>query len=390
MKIRNPKSEIRRLVFCLVMGICLLGFVNMAQAVTFATTGNPTDTATSTNIIAPATIETLAYQALNLTQMPTASAGSDISHIVTSEYGYSGPGAPPDLSVNPGDIVFHYYAVTNEGNANMPIVFHHLYNKFGGGSGWTVEFYLNGSLTRTLVAGVISTDATTLNDDLDSLYYYRVVVPGDAANNASVSITSTVDSASTPVSPTGYTGANSFTYGGKGTNTDIVNDSVSAPLISLTRSSTIDAPSIYAGGRRDAVPGAVVTFTMNYNNTGAASAENVVLVDKVPVNTKIAHVNTTGVTTNVTISAAQGNATGWVVKYSTLDSPSKVYGNTADWSFANGGTIGTLTAGNEMFPGGGATYQTADAPYNAKWIKWEKLYVAPAENKTLTWGVTIR
>ena len=129
---------------------------------------------------------------------------------------------------------------------------------------------------------------------------------------------------------------------------------------------------------------------MTYGNTGASSAESIILVDKIPDNTKLAHVNTTGITTNVTIEAGQGDATGWVVKYSTLVSPNKAYGNTGDWSAGNGATIGTLTAGTEKFPGSGATYITADGAYGAKWIKWEKLYVSAAEDKTLTWGVTIR
>ena len=188
-------------------------------------------------------------------------------------------------------------------------------------------------------------------------------------------------------SPVGeYTGANAILYGGTWETYDLVMAQVSAPVLNLTRTSTLDAPAAYSGERHDAVPGAVVTFTITISNEGGASAEAVILIDKVPDNTKLAHVNATGNTTNVTIEAAQGNFYGWTVYYTTEASPLTTY-EAPGWTL-----IGTTAAGGDgEFPGDGHTYLNTSPEADAVWIKWEKQYVDPADDgKTLTWGVTIR
>jgi uncharacterized repeat protein (TIGR01451 family) len=61
----------------------------------------------------------------------------------------------------------------------------------------------------------------------------------------------------------------------------------SAPLVTLTRSSTIDAPLSggYTGGTHDAVPGAKIIFTMEYENIGFGPAANIIINDKIPAHT---------------------------------------------------------------------------------------------------------
>jgi hypothetical protein len=380
-------------ILCLF--IFLAAFSGAALAQSFNTTGNPADTASGTDITAYATTETLNYVDPDNTAMPEVNPPGDDTHSVGSEYGYSGPGSPVDLTVTPGDTADHYYAVTHEGNVDdSSFTLKSRFNEFGGAAGWLVEFYTGESYTflKTLEAGVTTTEAYTMYDDDHMPFQYKVIVSSEVAgapNGSYITVYSTLETAN---SPTGlYTGGNAYTYAGWGIASDEVTDEVAAPILTLTRTSTIDAPKVYTGGHYDAVPGAIITFTITYTNEGGASAESVVLVDRIPNfdlgYTRLAHVNTNGDTTNVDIEAAQGDATGWTVKYSTLAGPDKTYGYNTGWTL-----IGTLSAGNEEFPGGGATYTDAGGgAYGAQWIKWEKQYVDSAEDdKSLTWGVTIR
>lgn len=384
--------------FKIIAVCCLLLAVSAfkAQAVTFNTTGNPGDTVTTTVVTAAQTFETLAYLDLNGARMTTVepSSGND-NKTVGSEFGFSGPGSPADNTVVPGDVAYHYYAVTNEGNANDNYTLYHVYSQYAGATGWVVEAWEGAGRIVTLEAGVSTNEVRSVSEDAEKSFYYKVIVPSgvsQAPNGSYITITSTVETASTPKGQ--YTGGNALTYGGVSSATDPVNDTTAAPILTLTRASTVDAPTAaagYTGVKHDPVPGAVITFTLTYSNTGNASAESVILVDKVPTNTKLAHFNTTGTGSNVNITAAQGNATGWVIKYSTVANPSKVYGNTADWSGGNGGTIGSLTTGSEEYPGSNLTYATGDAAYGATWVKWEKASLPSTDDdQTLTWGATIR
>jgi len=361
------------------------------MAVTFDSTGNPTDTATGTTILSSGTFETVQYRTQSGPQMPTLESITQ-THLVTSEYGFSGPGSPIDLSVIPGDTVYHYYSTTNEGNKIMPLSVKSFFHHYNGAANWQVQYWRAGSFIFSVPADTITTESFYLNDNLDSGYFYKVIVPSttsEAPNTSYITILSTLETSAAPNGK--YTGGNAYTYGGKAYNLDQVTDSVAAPVVNLTRTSTVDSPITYTGGRHDAVPGAVITFTMNISNTGGSTAENLVLIDKIPANTTLAHYNTTGTCTNVVITAAQGTAQGTTVYYSTADSPSKTYGASApDWTL-----IGTLETGTEMFPGPQsgthATYVVGNLPYNAKWVKWEAPSLPPDTGVgQITWGVTIR
>jgi len=378
--------------------VCILLFVFCgcltAQAATHNTTGNPGDTVSGTTIVAASTFEALIWKDGLGTLIGTAEPSTgNILATLEAEYGLFGPGTLSDLSVTPGETVYHSYNATNEGNANDNYVFWYSYYQFAGATDWVAEVWSGGTRVTTLTASSITYEVQAVSEDSDRNFYYKIIVPTDIAkapNGSYITVVTTIETASTPVvgsNPYKYTGGNYLTYAGRGSNEDLVQDQVAAPILTLTRTSTVDAPRVYTGGRHDAVPGSVITFIMTYGNDGGASAESVVLVDKIPANTKLAHVNNTGTTTNVTIEAAQGNATGWTVKYSTTDSPSKEYGATADWTL-----IGTIDSAADQFPSDTTTYTSGGGgAYNATWIKWEKLYVDPAEDsQTLTWGVTIR
>jgi uncharacterized repeat protein (TIGR01451 family) len=375
-----------------------------AGAVTFDSTGNPNDMPTGTVLTHLATFETLSYCDPAGTLMTTAEPSGDRTDTVTSEYGFSGPGTPADNSVSPGGIVWTYYCTTHEGNAtdsNVSLKFR--YDEYAGASGWVVQLYINNAYNSTLEAGTTKTITGPATDNSEVAMAYRVQVTTEASgapNDSYINLVTTLETTSTPVGK--YTGGNAYTYGGWSTGTDLASDQTSAPILILTRASTVDAPTAaagYTGGIHDAVPGSVITFTLTYTNEGSASAESVIIVDRIPTNTKLAHFNAngTGASRKVNITALQGNATGWNIRYSTIaepSTPSKVYGNTADWSGSNGGIIGSLTTGTEQYPSANTIYSPDGAPpipYDATWVKWEKASIPLTEdNQTLTWGATIR
>jgi uncharacterized repeat protein (TIGR01451 family) len=377
--------------------ISLILFTAVACAATHNTTGNPGDTASGTTIVAASTFESVTWKDGLGTLIGTAepSSGNELA-TAEAEYGLFGPGTLSDVSVTPGETAYHSYNATNEGNADDTYTFKYSYYQFALATDWVAEVWSEGTRVTTLTASSITTEVQVVSEDSDRNFYYKIIVPIDIAkapNGSYITVVTTIETASTPVvgnPPYNYTGGNYLTYAGRGSNEDSVQDQVAAPILTLSRASTVDATSTYTGGSHDAVPGAVITFTMTYGNDGEASAESVVLVDKIPTNTKLAHVNNSGsitTPTTLTISAAQGSAEGWTIKYSTLDNPDKTYGVGAPtWE-----AIGTLTTATVKFPSDGTTYIPANDPYNAKWIKWEKQYVDPAEDsQTLTWGVTIR
>lgn len=393
-------KQFKNLLILLCLAALLIGYAIMAQAApSFNTTGNPGDTRSGKIIRSLATLETLGYIDPNGSQMATAEPASPLLLTVEAEYGYSGPGSPSDLNVAPGDIVSHEYLVTHEGNAtDEGYRTSSWYGHFNTASGWTVEVWVGNPPTffKTLEAGVASTETATFNNDSDSYLRYRVIIPTEVskvANGSYISIVTTFETTNTPVGK--YIGGNYLTYSGWGIASDEVKDQVEAPIMSLTRTSTVDAPISYTGNYHDAVPGSLIKFTMTYSNEGGGSAEGVVLVDKIPNyyvagisgGTRLAHVNVKGPTTNVTIEGGQGNGVGWTVQYSTFESPDKTYGvGSPTWEL-----IGVLTTGGEMFPGSGLLYVPGSAEYEARWVKWEKPSIDAAEdNKSLTWGVTIR
>ncbi|MFA4906282.1 MAG: hypothetical protein WC645_07240 [Candidatus Margulisiibacteriota bacterium] len=363
-----------------------------AQAVTFTATGNPDDTLSGTVITALATQETLDYSDVNgnaKTQV-TPSTGN-INITVLPVYGFSA-GALADRNLYKGQTVTNYAGITNEGNAsdNYTLTFAGNFTAAGAGT-WTINIRRasDNSLLGVLTAGSTTTsEVRSVAEDGEFQYYHQITSPSGGDAGANIVITTTATTGSTPVGQ--YTGANGLTYGGVGTFTDTATYTIATPLLTLTRTATTDAPKAnnpvgYSGGIHDIVPGAIITYTLTYSNTGNSSGESVVLVDKVPPNTNLAHINQTGNTTNVNITVAQGNSSGWAVYYSTQDSPQKDYGNSTGWT-----SLGTLTTSTTTFPSSN-TYVSGNAPWNATWVKWEKQYVDQADDgKTLTWGVTVR
>lgn len=397
------KNGIKLYFILMSVLVVLLTLTRINWAQEFKTTGNPDDTGSGTIIkfkgraITELSGEVVSYKDSEGTQMETVEASGGFSLTVTSEFGISHTDdSMPDESVDPGDILWQTMLITMEGNAEDS-GFHWwaIYDHYAGASNWIVEKWIgeeySGTFFATLEAGISheTSSPPAMPDDVKARLQFRVLVPtseSDAPNGSYIIIYSTVETESTPVGE--YTGANKYTYGGTSEAEDSATDLTSAPVLTLSRASTVDAPTAYTGGEHDAVPGAVITFTITYSNEGASDARYAILIDKIPDNTKLAHVNTTGTTTNVNITAPQQTADDWNCWYSILDNPDTDYSNTSDWEPLNDKFPYTSS---ESFPGGGELWETGDATYEAKWIRFRKGTIEATEDtKSITWGVTIR
>jgi hypothetical protein len=385
------KNLTATLVAGLLVWILLLVIAPQASAAIYTATGNPDDTNAGTVITALATQETIDYKDINNNAKPTVIPSTgDINITVLPVYGFSiGPFNNRNLYV--GQSINNALSITNEGNASDSYTMTFSANFGDAGTGtWIINIRrtIDDSLVGTLTLSSASTSETrAVAEDADYGYYHQVTAPADGDKAAFITIKTGATTEATQVGQ--YTGANGLTYGGVGYSSNNVTYTILKPVISLTRTATVDAPIItnpvgYTGGIHDAVPGSIITYTLNYNNTGNISGESNIIVDKVPANSNLAHFNVNGSTTNVNITPAAGSATGWAISYSIQDSPDKSYGVSTGWF-----PIGS----SPPYPSSGTTYSNSSDPnnaYNAKWVKWEKAAVLAAEAYSVTWGVTIR
>lgn len=384
------------LLILLIITVNLALLPALCRAEGFTSDGNPGDAASGDAVSAPASFETWNYRDLNQNYKPQLSPTTDVSAIVQPEYGFTLK-QPSGLQVTPGDITNNYWRTTNEGDAVLPITLKLVYTQLNLGEvgpPWTVEAWVNGTFRATLDAGTnFYVSGESVADDSSMPFYYRVYTPSGATNNTAVFMTSEVSTTKTPTGQ--YQGGNTYYYGGYGLNSNTSVNYVATPVVTITRTSTVDSPTTYTAmaSTHEAVPGAVITFTITYSNEGYGAATSVEVVDKVPANTNLAHFNQTGSSGYVYVTAPHGSSSNWRVYYSTAESPSKVYGNYTDWTL-----ISTLANSTDAFPfsiTGNYTYRSNDAQFAAKWVKWEKVDSIPGiqdQNhiRTLTWGVTIR
>jgi uncharacterized repeat protein (TIGR01451 family) len=375
-------KKTRRFVLWALVAVFLItpGILSMTEAVTYTSNGNPNDTITGTAITAAAANCTLDYTDIGGNAKPQITPTGDITVTVVAEYGISGIGAPLDQSTAPSAEVFYTYIITNEGNASDTIHLSQSTSYGGSATGWTVQIVEAGT------SNVISTIA--LAEDADAVFRIRVVPSFEATYGQSVTVTTTAETLLTPVGQ--YTGANGLTYGGAALKNDVTITTITGPVLTLTRTATVDSPAGRGAGStiHDVVPGAVITYTYTYSNTGNASADSNVIVDKIPPTyTQACHVNATGgAVSNVTLTAAQSSAVGWRVYTTSEATPSRAYGNYTGWTF-----IGTIDSTADY-----ATATTKAGKFTEMvgtteaFIKFEKYAVASGESNTLEWGVTIK
>jgi uncharacterized repeat protein (TIGR01451 family) len=357
----------------LLLGIVAVLF--LIPSVAFAYSG---DTATGTTITATGTENTLTYTDTGGTLQPTEEA-TNLDTTVVSMYGFADLGAPADQSTTAGVAVTYDYVITNEGNASdtYGITFEVSYG--GSASNWTfaIQKESDDSTIESTEGDVGLSDA--VGEDAE-FGFYLTVLPStsqsESPDGGSATVTVTVTTDSTPVGD--YTGANGNEYGGTDADNDATITTISAGEMTLSRVATVDAPTEYITnrggnlGHHDAVPGAVITYTLTVSNEGSNDAENVIIVDKVPTNTKGIHVGAgvgdQGDVVNVDVTAADPTFGGWTASYSTSATPNKHYGDTGDWTAVPAGLTIESTA---------------------TFVKWERSSITPGTNGTLTWGVAI-
>jgi len=352
----------------------MLLLAGSALAQEHSATGNPTDTPTGTFVTFEGASNTLDFVNSNDTAEVTVTT-DDLVFIITTEAGFSLYAAPvltENQGTTPGLPVTWEVGVTNEGNTDVTFTMtkaNIIY--IGSASNWSVDFIEGGTAKSSI--------STSLPDNGHIFFSFRIhpsslETESPDASVGTVELTSDIGRALAGVPE--YIGVNALTYAGFVSSVEVAGITIQAPIMTLTRVMTVDAPTLYTGDPHDPVPGAAITYTITYSNTGSGNATDAIIVDKVPDDTEGYHVNTTGSQTNVTITAGQGDATGWTVYGSSVEAPSFVYGETDDWF-----SIGALTNGTETF------VLTNEATY----IKWEKATVTTTEDdQSLTWGVTIQ
>jgi uncharacterized repeat protein (TIGR01451 family) len=377
---RGKFTNMKNKAILALMFLCLLAGAAMG-APAFNLTGNPADTTAETTVTFNGGQNTLDFINPNATPEQTLTAPT-LEFSVAREagflYDYDPLFLPTIQYTTPGVPVTWEVVVTNEGNSNLTLNVKKttIVTNPPGLTGWTVKF-IDGTAKDAI--------SKALNEDTD-LSFKFVITPSTVetespdGSTGTVTITITNEQGYPLAGYTSegffYTGVNGKKYGGLVTSEERGEAEIEAPVMTLWRTQTINAPITYTGGIHDAVPGSVITYTISYENTGAAAARDVIIIDKVPTDTQGYHVNKTEQQTNVTIEAVQGTAVDWRVYYSTNPSPLFTYGNYANWTL-----LGTLDAG---------TYSWIVPTTLETYVKWEKASVGSPESGTLTWGVIIK
>jgi hypothetical protein len=367
----------------LLLGI--LAALILFPAAVFA--DNPLDTASGVLITAEGRFCTLSYTDSGSILKPTAEA-TTITIAVLPMYGFDGLTTTPTLqATTPGTARTYNYTITNEGNNSDTFGLKYTVTYTGcAGTGWLVE------ICRASDNFVLANTQNTIGvspsvgEDANWGFYVRVTpssVPTNAPNGSFATVTVTATTAARPAGE--YYGANGITYGGTSEASNTTITTIETSVMTMTRVATVDAPRTaggkYTGGAHDAVPGAVITYTITTSNEGSANALS---VDKVPSNTWIAHVNegtSWGTVPNVTITAPSPDATGWTAYYTTAASPNFTYG------YIGGTQWVTIAAVGAVAP----TDMTATSHTFDTYVKFEKAIVTATEDtRKLNWGVTIR
>jgi hypothetical protein len=361
----------------------------------------PLETAAGVIITADGTACNLNYTDGGGVSNPQVTTTS-INTVVAAMYGFDLLANLPDWNyTTAGKGLTYNYIVTNESNTYSPCSVKYYVTPIGpsgfNGTNWTVSITEEGGYSYLSYTGPFSGTYTSLahsltnganqNKNMRDNVYLNVTPSSNASESPDGSYLVVTLEVYASLTPAGvYFGANSITYGGTSDSTDLTDTCIHTSVMTMTRVTTVDAPRTasgqYTGGAHDAVPGAVVTFTMSVSDEGSVSAQNVQIIDKVPyvggsMTTWLCHVGAglgfQGSVPNVTITAPSPDATGWRSYYSIYSTPMTDYGY-----------IGPQWVTVDAWP----AYINSS---QAMWVKFEKDTVTPAEGtKKINWGVTIR
>lgn len=207
-------------------------------------------------------------------------------------------------STNTYDFVFTNMANTN---AQFRFTFGTNWLNLGGSSPWLI------TLSNHTSGGVINT-TDTVNVVPDAQFTARLYVgiPGNAPDGAYFNIMLTNELGSqTPTYPAPrtffYNASNGFFYGGTNWMTNFLAVRVGGPKVILEKTFAVDSSSLVGVPAGNVVPGAWITYTLTYTNTGSAVASNVIVRDYLPT-AHVAYFTNTATTTGVTLGLYDASA----------------------------------------------------------------------------------
>ena len=360
---------------------------------------NPDDVPAGTLVTTEATDTKLEYDDVN-DNLKTTEEGTTITDSVEAVYGLTAdvvPSGSKIIYLTPGVTNEWYFMVSNEGNAEMSwtLSWETTYGGGTSGTGWHEKWFRPTDEVE-VVSGTSYKYLDNTYKEFD-LRIYASTVEANSPDGSYASVTfyiipdqvypkaGIIDDGGTGlyyyegVRGDG-TGDKEEALGGFYTNVeDLYTGEVQAPLMMLTRISTVDAPDNYRGDKHDVVPGSLITFMLFYDNTGAGAARDVVVIDKVPDDTEAYKFDVQEAEDNINVTASKESdygTTGWYRYYTTSSPPS---------SFDYDGS--GADHGNWILSGSsGETTMEVTSTY----VKWERATVEASENKMLQWSVTVK
>lgn len=167
---------------------------------------------------------------------------------------------PDDKSGSPAEIVNYTYQLVNLGNVTD--IFNLSLNPAELPTGWTA---------------ILSSATLTVAEDAMATFTVRITIPAGAGDRdrGTIAVTaSTIDDGTAFV-------VGSWQYGGTDTLTDIATTICGSAIITLIKTYEVQNPGSYTGTSTN-VPGSLVTYCLQYSNTGSIIANDVTVTDMIP------------------------------------------------------------------------------------------------------------
>lgn len=191
----------------------------------------------------------------------------------------------PDSWGQPGDTVTYQFRIVNRGNATDSFVLPYFY--VAGDPTWDsfitgVDVYQEYS---SRWGYTYSYAILPLAEDAMSTFYFNVLIPTTAAggDTSEIQLMPLPFGINNPADTDGYTGFNGTQYGGypESSLTFYILTTCQSYQLTLNKWASIEAPAGYNGAISDPVPGAKITYTIEYDNDGSA-IDSLVIYEYIP------------------------------------------------------------------------------------------------------------
>lgn len=223
---------------------------------------------------------------------------------VVAIFGVATNSEPADNSATAGGFVYYKTKFTNNANNTDIIRLNVGAQSFGAGAGTTTNWSIQADDADPYALGLTWTTSGTMIADQLGDYATMSLGPGavatftimitsaaDASDGATMSAVISLQTVSTPAGK--YVGFDSIGYGGLALATrtagaltpDKLTTTITGAILTLAKAASVTAPAGYVtlGGAGTApVPGAKITYTLTYGNTGASNALTTVIQDTLP------------------------------------------------------------------------------------------------------------